>query len=289
MNNALEIVNLHKKYPNFTLNNVSFTVPCGCIVGFVGENGAGKTTTIKSILNTITPDSGSISIYGMLNNTSAQAREDIGFVFDECYFHETFTIPQVGKILKGIYKNWDDAYFNQLLQTFGLTSVTGKKDIIKNFSRGMKMKLSLAAALAHHPKLLVLDEATSGLDPVIRDEILDMMLEFIQDEEKSILFSSHITSDLEKAADYLVFIHNGTILLTGEKDDILSNYGILHCSKDVFSALSTETIVGYKHSAFGVDVLVSNRNSFTQQEDILIDKATIEDIMLYTIKGEHIA
>ena len=289
MKNAIEIMNLQKKYPNFSLNNVTFNVPCGCIVGFVGENGAGKTTTIKSILNAINIDSGSISIYGQPHNSAPSAREDIGFVFDECYFHETFTIPQVGKILKGVYKNWDDAYFNQLLQTFGLSSLTGKKDIIKNFSRGMKMKLSLAAALAHHPKLLVLDEATSGLDPIIRDEILDMMLDFIQDENKSILFSSHITSDLEKAADYLVFIHNGSVILSDEKDTILSNYGILHCTKDVFSSIPSEAIVGYKHSTFGVDVLVNDRNAFTRQEDILIDKASIEDIMLYTIKGEHSA
>lgn len=286
MNNAIEIRNITKRYNNFSLGEVSFDVPAGSIVGFVGENGAGKTTTIKSVLNIVHPDSGTITLMGHDSaRDGAAAREDVGVVFDECNFHDWLRADQVGKILEKIYKNWDNAYYTQLLERFDLARLTGKKDIIKTYSRGMKMKLSLAAALAHHPKLLILDEATSGLDPIVRDEILDMFLEFIQDEDHSILFSSHITSDIEKAADYLVFIHKGKIVLNAEKDELLANYGVVHGTAQSLAALAPETIIGKRATGFGVDVLVNNRQTLQPADDLIVEKATVDDIMLYTIRG----
>lgn len=287
MKNAIEISGLGKQYSNFSLQNIEFSVPQGSIVGFVGENGAGKTTTIKCILDVVHKSSGSILLFGEDNvRFGAKARAEIGVVFDECSFHDWLRAEQVGNILKNVYPTWDEALFNQLLARFGLAGLTKRKDIIKTYSRGMKMKLSLAAAMAHRPKLLILDEATSGLDPVVRDEILDLFLEFIQDEEHSILFSSHITSDIEKAADYLVFIHKGGIVLNAPKDELLDQYGIIHCSKESYSALGKALVVGSRTSQFGVDALVNNRHDISlKQEGILLEKATIDDIMLFTIKG----
>ena len=237
MKNAIEIKGLCKNYPSFRLEDVSFSVPGGSIVGFVGENGAGKTTTIKAILDVVCKDAGTITLLGHDSVTEGTlARGDVGVVFDECSFHDWLRADQVGKILKNVYKTWDDAYYKELLARFGLGELTGKKDLIKTYSRGMKMKLSLAAALAHRPRLLILDEATSGLDPVVRDEILDLFLEVISDEDHSILFSSHITSDIEKAADYLVFIHKGRIVLNAEKDQLLARYGVLRCRAEQLAA-----------------------------------------------------
>lgn len=285
MENAIVVQGLCKKYNTFCLDNVSFSVPAGSIVGFVGENGAGKTTTIKSILNIVNKDSGQISIMGHSSTDTIAAHKEIGVVFDECNFNVTLTALQTGKIFKNVYKTWDDAYYLELLQRFKLG--TGKKDIIKNYSRGMKMKLSLAVALAHRPKLLILDEATSGLDPVVRDEILDLFLEFIQDEQHSILFSSHITSDIEKAADYLVFIHNGKIILDAPKDELLEQYGVVHCSHAAFKTIDPGLVVGMREGRFGAEALVNNRSLLHPSEDLVVEKATVEDIMLYTIKGEH--
>lgn len=289
MKNAIEIKNLCKQYPSFTLKNVDFAVPCGSIVGFVGENGAGKTTTIKAILNIIHKDSGEITLMGQDSVTGGPlAHKDIGVVFDECSFHDWLRADQVGKILKNVYSTWDDALYNELLTRFGLSHLTGKKDIIKTYSRGMKMKLSLAAAMAHRPKLLILDEATSGLDPIVRDEILDLFLEFIGDDEHSILFSSHITSDIEKAADYLVFIHEGKIVLNAEKDELLASYGVVRCAKDVLQTLDGDHVVGTRTTEFGAEALIDNRPDFVPGEDMLVEKATIDDIMLYTIRGTKV-
>lgn len=287
MKNAIEVQGLCKQYQSFSLQDVSFTVPSGSIVGFVGENGAGKTTTIKAILNVIRRDAGSITLLGHDNIAEGQlARAGVGVVFDECSFHDWLRADQVGKILKGVYPTWDDALYAQLLERFELSHLTGRKDIIKTYSRGMKMKLSLAAAMAHRPRLLILDEATSGLDPVVRDEILDMFLEFIQDEDHSILFSSHITSDIEKAADYLVFIHKGRIVLNAEKDELLARYGVVHCSKIALSRLDDAHVIGVRQTDFGTEALIDNRSDFVPGEDMLLEKATVDDIMLYTIRGK---
>lgn len=286
MKNIVELKGVSKKYPAFLLDDISFNVPGGAIVGFVGENGAGKTTTIKAILNVIKKDAGEILLFGQDSVQAGEdVRQDVGVVFDECSFHDWLRADQIGNILKGIYKNWDDEYYKSLLNRFGLGNLTGKKDILKTYSRGMKMKLSLAAAMAHRPKLLVLDEATSGLDPIVRDEILDLFMDFIEDEQHSILFSSHITSDIEKAADYLVFIHEGKIVLDAEKDTLLDGYGIVHCTAEAYESMDKTHVKGVRRGEFGVNVLIDNRADFKPTEEMALDKASVDDIMLFTIRG----
>ena len=219
----LEVDSLSKHYADFDLKDVSLSLPKGAIMGLVGTNGAGKSTTIKLILNLIRRDGGSVRIFGKDNiGEEAAVKERIGVVFDECFFHDNLKPSQVSKVMGHIYKDWDEAYFFRLTDRFALPR--GK--VVKEFSRGMKMKLSIAAALSHHPDLLLLDEPTSGLDPIVRNEILDLFMDFIQDENKSVLLSSHITSDLEKVADYIAYIHGGRILLSDEKDALVERYGV---------------------------------------------------------------
>lgn len=279
MENILEIKNLSKKYGSFMLNNLSFCLPKGSIMGFVGENGAGKTTTLKLILNLIRRDSGSVRIFGLDNiKEEKRIKEDLGVVFDENCFHELFSVQDINRILKGVYKNWDEALFFQYMKDFGLA---GKKTI-KEFSRGMKMKLSIAAALSHHPKLLLLDEATSGLDPIVRNEILDIFLDFIQDEEHGVLFSSHITGDLEKVADYVTFIHEGNLIFSKSKDELLYDYGILKCGTNDLAKIDSADIVKTKKNAFGYEVLISDkRKNASKYKSFVLDNTTIEDIMLF--------
>ena len=278
MANAIEIRNLVKSYGDFTLSIDSLDIPCGCIMGLVGSNGAGKSTMIKSVLDLIKTDSGDISING-ISNRSEGSREDIGVVFDEIKFPQVFTAEDVRLILRGAYKNWDDALFDRYIAQFALP--TRKK--IKEFSRGMKMKLSLAAALAHHPKLLILDEATSGIDPVVRDEILDIFLEFIQDEQHAILASSHIISDIEKAADYVTFINNGRIVFCEEKDVLMEKYRIVKCGNDELASVNPDDIVGKRTNTFGAGLLML---SDRVPEGFMTAKAGIEDIMLMIIRDE---
>lgn len=280
MANALEVQNISKKYDGFFLKNINITLPKGSIMGFVGENGAGKSTTIKLMLNLIHKDSGEISVLGLDNiKDEKQIKEQIGVVFDESNFPENIKIHDINKIMKNIYKNWDEAVFSSYTNRFSLPS----NKILKEFSRGMKMKLSIAVALSHHAKLLILDEATSGLDPIVRDEILDVFLEFIQDEEHSIFLSSHITSDLEKIADYITFIHKGQIVFSEPKDELLYKYGILKCSASEFEKIDKSIVQGFRKNNFGVEALVL-RNKVSGSHTI--DHASIEDIMLFRIKGE---
>lgn len=279
MENVLEIKNLSKKYNQFTLSDVNLDLPKGCIMGFIGENGAGKSTTIKLILNLISRDSGSIRIMGMDNiRDEIGIKEDIGIVFDESNFPDDMKIKDIGKVMKNIYKKWDEKVFQFYMQKFSLPS----DKIMKEFSRGMKMKLSIAVALSHHAKLLILDEATSGLDPIVRDEILDVFLEFIQDEEHSVFISSHITSDLEKIADYITFIHKGKIIFSEAKDTLLSDYGILKCSNADFEYIDKKNVFGSRKNQFGVEALVLKNKL---KGNYTVDRASIEDIMLFCIKG----
>ena len=278
MANAIEIRNLVKTYGDFTLSIDSLEIPCGCIMGLIGSNGAGKSTMIKSILDLIKTDSGNITINGMSNRLEA-SREEVGVVFDEIKFSQVFTAADVRLILKGVYKNWDDDLYSQYIEQFKLP--LRKK--IKEFSRGMKMKLSLAAALAHRPKLLILDEATSGIDPVVRDEILDVCLGFIQDEQHTILASSHIISDLEKAADYITFINNGGIVFCEEKDTLMEKYRIVKCGNDELASINEADIIGKRTNTFGAELLML---SDRVPEGFVSAKAGIEDIMLMIIKNE---
>ncbi len=280
MDNILEVSNLSKRYDQFSLSDVNITLPKGCIMGFVGENGAGKSTTIKLILNLIHKDSGEINILGKDHiKDEIQIKEDVGIVFDESNFPEDMKVCNISRVMKEIYKNWDDAIFQSYLNKFSLPT----NKIVKEFSRGMKMKLSIAVALSHHAKLLILDEATSGLDPIVRDEILDVFLDFIQNEEHSILISSHIISDLEKIADYITFIHKGKIMFSESKDKLLADYGVLKCSNADYATIDKKYVYGSRRNQFGVEALV-NKNKI--KGSYTIDHANIEDIMLYFIKGE---
>ncbi len=284
MINAIEVRALSKRFEGFQLQNVNFNLPKGSIMGVIGENGAGKTTTIKLMLNQLKADSGTVSILGYDHIKDEKAlKEEIGVVFDESYFHDNIKPKHISNIMNKVYRNWDESAFEKYLTQFGLP----KNKIIKEFSRGMKMKLTLATALSHHPKLLILDEATSGLDPVVRNEILDIFLDYIQDEEHSILFSSHITSDLEKIADYITFIHHGKILFSESKDVILGDYGLLLCGASEFASVDKGDIIGHRESRFGHEVLIRNKEQMKKKyKGLKIDSINIEDIMLFYVKGD---
>lgn len=286
--NAIEIKNLKKKYDGFTLENVSFSVPKGSIMGFIGQNGAGKTTTIKALLNIIKPDSGSINILGMESNpkNEIEIKKQISAIFDEIPFDDAFNAKQVGFIMSEIYSEWDNAKYKEYLERFELP----EKRKIGQFSKGMKMKLQIASALSHNAKLLIMDEATTGLDPVVRNEILDIFLEYLQDENNSILMSSHITSDLEKIADSVTFIDHGNILLTGYKDDILENHGVIKCSKSDYACIEKSDIISTRITDFGAEVMTGNKfECMKKYSGLVIDNTTLEEIMLFYVnrkKGE---
>lgn len=277
--NALEVKNLSKTYGSFHLNNISFQLPSGCILGLIGQNGAGKTTTIKLLLDMIKRDSGTITILGKDNQTNFEAtKEDIGVVLDESGFPDGITVRQVNQIMKHTYTHWNASTFNQYIQRFSLP----KTKAFKEFSRGMKMKLSIAVALSHNAKLLILDEATSGLDPIIRDEILDIFYDFTKEESHSILLSSHIVSDLEKLCDYIAFIHQGTLLFYEEKDRLLESYGIVRCSKEQYETLPPESIVGVRHSTYGIEAMVDRTKLALTYA---VSQMSIEDMIVFMAKG----
>ncbi len=274
----LEIKDLNKKYDGFAIKDLNLQLPYGCIMGFIGENGAGKSTTIKLILNLINSDSGEITLFGEQNfPLSKKLKENIGVVLDENSFPQDLSVNTIHKIMKNSFKNWNEIKFNNYLKRFTLP--LDKK--IKDLSRGMKMKLSLAIALSHQAKLLILDEATSGLDPIIRDEILDLFMEFIQDESHSILVSSHIMSDLEKISDYIAFIHSGEMVFCEEKDKLIEKYGLLKCSHEEFETIDKAYVIGQRKHSFGVEALIK-KNMI--KGNFQIEAAGIEDIMLYNVK-----
>lgn len=287
MNDILEVENLCKTYEksDFRLKDVSFCVPGGSIMGFVGENGAGKTTTINCILNALFKDSGTVRIFGKeMADEDTSIREDLGVVFDNSSFSGQLDAGKLSRVMAGIYSRWDHEEFVRNLEKFQIPD--NKK--IRTFSRGMSMKLSIAVALSHQPKLLILDEATTGLDPVVRDEILDVFLDFVQDEDHSILLSSHITSDLEKIADYITFIHQGAILLTASKDELIYEYAVMRCKQSQFDAVEKLDILAYRKRDYQVDVLVKNRKEMERKyRDVVMDQVSIDDIMLLLIKEER--
>lgn len=280
--NSIEIKNLTKTYSDFKLNNVSLNLPSGTIMGLVGENGAGKSTTIKLIMNTIKADSGNISVLGKSNLSSefTDLKQDIGIVLDEAYFPEVLNAKNIGKIMKLSYKNWNDNLYNNYLQKFSLP--LNKK--FKEYSRGMKMKLAISVALSHSPKLLILDEATSGLDPMVRDEILDVFNDFTRDERHSILISSHIISDLEKICDYIAFIHKGELILSEGKDVLLEQYGILKLSKQELLDLPANSIVRKRKKPFGYEILAYKDKVNSSFE---FEHTSLEDIVLFMAKEEN--
>ena len=279
--NNILVRDLCKGFDGFLLDHVSFQVPKGRIVGFIGENGAGKSTTINLILDELKRDHGQIQIFGK-ENTISSVREEIGVVFDECSFHDVFNTSDIEKILSGVYKSWDSSLYRQYLKRFKIP----ERKPIGSFSKGMKMKLSIICAMAHKPKLLILDEATTGLDPVVRDEMLDLFLEFIQDEEHSIFFSSHITSDIQKIADYVILIHQGKIIFEEQKDDLVYRLGILKCGKEQFASISPDDYLIHRITNVNVECLVRDKQAIRHKyKNIVVDNATLEDIMLFYIKG----
>lgn len=281
--NAIEVRNLNKAFQDFSLKDVSFDLPKGCILGMIGENGAGKSTTIRLIMNSLTRDSGSVRVLGIDNEDPAfqQVKNDIGIVLDEACFPAVISTRIVDKMMSSTYVNWNSDTFHSYIRRLDLP----ENRPFKEYSRGMKMKLSIAVALSHAPKLLILDEATSGLDPVVRDEILDIFNDFTRDPEHSILISSHILSDLEKLCDYIAFLHKGKLMFCEEKDRLMDQYGLLSCSWKALEDIPREAICGRQSSDYGVTCLV-RRDMVSPAFDL--QKATIEDIMLYQVKGEKI-
>ena len=282
MPNIIELKNVTKQYTNFKLDNVSLSIPEGCIIGLIGENGAGKTTLIKSILNLINIDSGTITIFNDTNKNDA-LKENIGVVLDNMFFPEVLTAQDINSIMRHVYQNWDSKLYYEYLTKFALPL----NKPLKELSKGMAKKLEIVVALSHHPKLLILDEPTSGLDPVVRSEVLDLFLNFIQNEEHSILLSTHITSDLEHIADKIIFINDGQILLDKTRDEIFDNYGILKVSPKDFSSIDPQDIVTYKQNKYDYEILISNKEALRKKyKNYLIDKITLEELMVLMLKGE---
>ena len=276
--NALEIHNLCKTYPGFRLDNLNLTLPQGCILGLIGENGAGKSTTVKLILDLIRSDSGSITILGRDSRENIRlSREEIGVVLDEVGIPEVLTAAQVGKVMKKLFKNWDKQRFSQLLTQLAIP----ENKLFKELSRGMKMKLGIAVAMSHGAKLLILDEATSGLDPVVRDEVVTMLSEFTREEGHSILISSHIVSDLEKLCDYIAFLHKGRLMLCEEKDALLGKYGIVYCTHEQLPLLSPAAVLHRKENPYGAEVLVLRE---AVPQDWKISPVSIEELFVFMVK-----
>ena len=279
--NAIELSHVTKHFPGFTLQDLSLAVPSGTICGLVGENGAGKSTTIRLLMGGLQPDSGTCTVLG----TDAAApeflavKEDIGVVLDEAYFPESLNALQVGDVMARTYRRWDGKQYRNYLTRFGLP----EKKPFKDFSRGMKMKLAIAVALSHSPKLLVLDEATSGLDPIVRDEVLEIFNEFTREEDHSILISSHILSDLEKLCDYIAFLHQGRLLFCDEKDRLLEEYGIFVGTADQVNSLQDGAVVARESSGFGGVRCLVKRDLVPQSWPL--ERPTVEDVVLFLVKG----
>ena len=279
--NAIELSHINKSFGDFAIRDLNLTVPSGTICGLVGENGAGKSTTIRLLMGALRPDSGMASVLGtdVSSPEFREVKENVGVVLDEAYFPESLNAVQVGRILAATYRRWDQKLYDGYLKRFDLPP----KKQFKDYSRGMRMKLAIAAALSHQPKLLVLDEATAGLDPIVRDEVLDIFNEFTREEDHSILISSHILSDLEKLCDYIAFIHKGDLLFCEEKDQLLEEYGIFEDSRENLDCLLPEAIVAREENRYGGVRALVKRN--LAPAGFQLEKPTVEDVVLFLVKG----
>ncbi|MBO4981105.1 MAG: ABC transporter ATP-binding protein [Lachnospiraceae bacterium] len=286
MSNVLELKEVTKNYGDFKLDQVSFVVPEGCICGFIGQNGAGKTTTIQLILDSIRRDGGDITVFGRdIRKEGPALKEDIGVVFDEMGFHDFMTPNDINRMMKYVYDNWDEEAFWGYLKRFSLP----RKKKCGAFSRGMQMKLQIAAAMSHHAKLLLMDEPTSGLDPIVRNEILQIFQEFVMEEDHTVFLSSHITGDIERIADMVVFIDHGQIVLQGNKDEILERHGLLKCKKAEFERMEAKDVVSSRQSAFGVEVLVKDREECRQKyPDMTVEQTSLEEIMIFYVNDRFV-
>ena len=278
---VLELCDVTKRYDDFTLDHVSFRVPRGCICGFIGQNGAGKTTTIQLILDIIKKDEGSIRGFDRdMEKEGAALKEKIGVVFDEMGFHEFLAATEINRVMKNVYANWQEDLFFDYLKRFSLP----RKKRCGSFSRGMRMKLQIAVALSHEAELLIMDEPTSGLDPIVRNEILQIFQEYVLEENHTILLSSHITGDLERIADMVTFINRGKIVLSGNKDEILEKHGLIKCKKDDLKNIDSKDMVSYRQSAFGVEVLVADREKCAKKySSMVMEQTTLEEIMIFYV------
>ena len=285
MENILEINGLCKKYEEFELKDVSFSLPKGYIMGFVGQNGSGKTTTIRSILNMAKIDSGKISVFGLDSVTDTIAiKERLGVVFDSLYLAQHLNVRQIEQQLKPFYKDWDSKEYMRLIKEFDLPD--NKK--VGDFSKGMKMKFMIAIALSHKPELIILDEPTSGLDPVARDELLDILAEYIEDEKRGVLFSTHITADVERIADYVTILHNGKVWFTGLKDELMEKYAIIKGAAEDVPAALMEKMIGFHNYRNGFDALITVDDLAGIPSSLEYEKATIDEILVYIAKeGKH--
>lgn len=282
MNNILEVRGLNKKYNSFSLNDVTFSVPSGYIMGFVGPNGAGKTTTIKLILNIINSDMGSVKLFG--HEEAGIQNGQVGVVMDAPFYADEWTVAGVEAAISPFYKDWDTHAFSGYLKQFGLE----RKKKVKELSRGMKVKLQIAAALSHNAKLLILDEPTSGLDPVARDEICDLLRGFVSDENKSVLFSTHVTTDLEKTADYITFILNGNIVFTGTKDELLEKYARVTGGLNDLNIEQKELIIGYRGHGTGFEGMIETGNIRKLPGNVLSEEISLDEIIIFMNKGAKI-
>ncbi|GIN62204.1 ABC transporter ATP-binding protein [Robertmurraya siralis] len=290
MNKILEITNLCKNYKDFSIKNVNFSLERGYIMGFIGPNGAGKSTIIKLIMNLIKRDSGNINIFGLDNKKNEIAvKERIGFVYDENHFYEDLTVQEMKNIIRPFYSQWDENLFKRYVKDFGLPS----KKQIKHLSKGMKMKFSLAIALSHNAELLLMDEPTSGLDPLIRSELLDVLQSLMQDENKSVFFSTHITSDLDKIADYITLVNNGEVILSKTKEELLEEYCVVKGSKDKLDSNIANRFIGIKENQYGFEALSQNKDEILQYlgDSVIIEKPTLEDIMVFSTRrsDQHVS
>ncbi|QMS85299.1 ABC transporter ATP-binding protein [Candidatus Xianfuyuplasma coldseepsis] len=273
--NSLEISNLRKEYKTFTLNNVSFSIPKGYIMGFIGENGAGKTTTIKSMLNLVKRDGGDVTILGKdIDIHEMEIKSSIGYVSGELFYPKK-TLNQVTNVYKRFYPNWDEALYQSYLDTFHLDP--SKK--IDELSKGMQLKYAISLALSHHAELLILDEPTSGLDPVARDNLLEVFQSIVENEETSILFSTHITSDLDKCADYITFIKNGSIIDSCTKDDMIDKYRFVGGTKEELQQIK-DRLISYRENAFGFNGLIKTKDVATT-DTCKIGQPSLDDIMIF--------
>ena len=276
--NAIEIRGLTKSYGGFRLDGLDLTLPMGCIMGLVGENGAGKSTTVRLMLGMAKPDAGTVRLMG--RGGRELTRDEIGVVLDEVGITGCLTAEELGRVLRGIYKTWDGAAYAGYIDRLAIPR--GKQ--FKDMSRGNKMKLGIAAALSHGAKLLILDEATSGLDPVVRDEVIDILCDFTRDEEHSVLMNSHIVSDLEKACDYIAFLHEGRLLLCEEKDRLCEEYGIMRCTAEELSALAPGSVIGQRSSPYGVEAIVRRA---AVPDGTALGRVSIEELFIFMVKGER--
>lgn len=286
MNGVVEVNGISKNYSNFSLNYITFSVPKGSIVGLVGENGAGKSTTLKAILNICSIDEGNIKFYGKdIASLTESDKENIGVVFDDSVFYENLTALELEKIFSKIYMKWDRQYYLGMLTKFNIA--VDKK--LCEYSKGMKTKLGLICALSHHPKLLVIDESLSALDPVMRDEVLDLLLEFVEDDENAVLFSSHIIEDLQKIADYIVFINHGELVFEKSKDELLYSNAIIRCRSNQLNEIDKKDLIAFVKDENGIAALVHNYDNVrVKYKNLLVDHTSIDEIMKIMVKGEWV-